>query len=492
MVDFCWGDRYSASMKEAFSIGSIGDRLPSARTRHNPPSLAEAFHRGVALCCIAALLIGSQGALGQTDQPASETAPDTTPAAPKIPDSQLDSLVSPIALYPDPLVSQILVASTYPLELIQLQQWMQRNSSLKGHSLANAVQQQPWDPSIQSMVAFPDVVNRLAGNIQWTTDLGNAFLAQQADVMNAVQRMRQKALDSGNLKTCSQQIVQTQDLDNGQQVIVIQQANPQVVYVPSYDPTVVFGAPAYPYPPFYYPGYIAGSALSFGIGVALGSTWGGSWGYNCGWSHGNVNVNYNNNYNRIAANNGNSFSRNNYNNVTVNNVNNVKGGSVNKANIQRGTINAGNQTGSSNWQHNPQHRGGAPYGDRVTSNKFSGRIPGQQPAVSSNRPGGAQRPGSASAYRPTGGSGMGAGSIANRSGGSSVKRSSSLSANRPSGGNSIGHRNISSVSGGGAFGESERGGTAARASSDRGARSFGGGGGSRPSGGGGGHAGGRR
>ena len=421
---------------------------------------------------------------------------DTTQETPKIPDDQLDSLVAPIALYPDPLLSQILVASTYPLELIQLQQWMERNKNLKGQALADAVQQQPWDPSIQSMVAFPDVVKRLAGNIQWTTDLGNAFLAQQSDVMDAVQRMRAKAQETGNLSTTSQQIVQTQNLDNGQQVIVIQQANPQVVYVPSYDPTVVFGAPVYPYPPFYYSGYMAGSAITFGIGVALGATWGGGWGYNCGWGHGNVNVNYNNNYNRTA-------------------YNNVNRGNVNTANFQRGNINAGNQIASGNWQHNPQHRGGAPYGDRATSNKFGGRIQGQQPTLPANRPGGAQRPGGgsvkrpstlpanrpggaqrpggASVNRPSGGAGMGNNNMANRPGSGSVNRPSNLPANRPSRGNSIGNRSISSVSTGGGFGESARGGAAARASSSRGASSFGGGGGgSRGGGGGGGRSGGRR
>src|SRR5208283_3121460 len=119
-------------------------------------------------------------------------------AAPKIPNDQLDSLVAPIALYPDPLLSQVLVASTYPLEIIQLQQWLQKNSTLKGEELTKAVQQQDWDPSIQAMAVLPDVTKRLGDDIKWTTDLGNAFLAQQSDVMDAVQRMRLKAKDAGN------------------------------------------------------------------------------------------------------------------------------------------------------------------------------------------------------------------------------------------------------------------------------------------------------
>src|SRR5204862_409684 len=171
----------------------------------------------------------------------------TTEEAPKLPNDQLDSLVAPIALYSDPLLAQTLAASTYPLEIIQLQQWMDRNKGLKGKALADAVAKQPWDPSVQGLVEFPDVVQRMAGNVQWTTDLGNAFLAQQSDVMDAVQRMRAKAQGTGNLKTSAQQVVQTETVTGGKQVITVEQANPDVVYVPSYDPTVVYGAapPAY-------------------------------------------------------------------------------------------------------------------------------------------------------------------------------------------------------------------------------------------------------
>ena len=169
-----------------------------------------------------------------------------TEQAPKLPNDQLDSLIAPIALYPDPLLAQTLAASTYPLEVIQLEQWMEKNPNLKGKALADAVAKQPWDPSIQALVEFPDVVQRMAGNIQWTTDLGNAFLAQESDVMNAVQRMRAKAQGTGNLKTSAQSVVKTETIPSGQQVIEIQQANPDVVYVPSYDPTVVYGAAPVP------------------------------------------------------------------------------------------------------------------------------------------------------------------------------------------------------------------------------------------------------
>jgi hypothetical protein len=190
----------------------------------------------------------------------------------------LDSLVAPIALYPDPLLSQVLVASTYPLEMVQLDQWMKKNPSLKDQALADAVKKQSWDPSIQGLVAFPDVVQRMVENITWTTDMGNAFLAQPKDVMDAVQRMRSKAEGKGTLKTTPQQKVEKKAVEGGQQVIVIEQSQPDVVYVPSYDPTVVYGAPSYPYPEYSYPGYVPGMFLSFGTGLALGAAWGGGWG----------------------------------------------------------------------------------------------------------------------------------------------------------------------------------------------------------------------
>src|SRR5262249_27819562 len=282
-----------------------------------------------------------------------EMTTTSTDQVTKLPAGDLDSLVAPIALYSDSLLAQTLAASTYPLEIIQLQQWMDKNKNLTGQALADAVSKQPWDPSVQGLVMFPDVVTRMAGNIQWTTDLGNAFLAQQTDVMDAVQRMRAKAQGTGNLKTSSQQVVETKTVGGGtagpsKQVIEIQQANPDVVYVPSYDPTVVYGAAPvdYPYYPYTYPGYVPGTALMWGAGVALGAAawgaWGGNWG-NCDWNHGDVNINNNNNFNRNA-------------NRTTN------------RNVNRGQAGQGNR-----WQHNPQHRGNAPYGNRQTANKYGGQ-----------------------------------------------------------------------------------------------------------------------
>src|SRR5262249_21834673 len=183
----------------------------------------------------------SSAALAQQAQSQEMTTTTSDQETSKLPPGELDSLVAPIALYSDQLLAQTLAASTYPLEVIQLQQWMANNPNLKDKALADAVSKQPWDPSVQGLVMYPDVVQRMAGNIQWTTDLGNAFLAQQSDVMDAVQRMRVKAQGTGNLKTSSQQVVETKTVSSGKQVIEIQQANPDVVYVPSYDPTVVYG-----------------------------------------------------------------------------------------------------------------------------------------------------------------------------------------------------------------------------------------------------------
>src|SRR5580700_11108638 len=308
--------------------------------------LRKITQNGLAVLCSVLLLQVNTLPAARTQEPAAGSG-QQEPAA-KIPPDQLDSLVAPIALYPDPMLAQVLAASTYPLEIVQLQQWLSKNSGLKDKALVDAVEKQDWDPSVQGLAALPEVVKFLADDIQWTTDLGNAFLAQQNDVMEAVQRMRQKAQDKGNLKSTEQQKVETKVVES-KQVIVIEQANPQVVYVPSYNPTVVYGPPVYPYPPVAYPPpgyYAAGMAISFGVGLAMGAAWGGGWGYGCGWGgNNNVTINNNNNFNRNS-------------NINGGNRNNVNGG--NRVNPN------GNRAGGSgnNWQHNPQHRGGTPYGNK--------------------------------------------------------------------------------------------------------------------------------
>ena len=411
------------------------------------------IRKAIATMCVFAVSAGQVSLSGQQSQQPLPQAPSAEQQAAKIPNEQLDSLVAPIALYPDPLLTQTLVASTYPLELVQLHQWMGQNKDLKDKARSEAVQKQGWDASIQAMAAFPDLVKQLAENIKWTTDLGNAFLAQQTDVMDAVQRMRAKAKEKGNLKTTEQQTVETKVIEK-KEVIVIEPAKTEVVYVPSYNPTVVYGDPFYPYPPIYYPPagyYAAGMALSFGVGVAMGAAWGGGgWGWNAGWGNNNVYINHNNNF----VNNSNR----NYNN--------------------RQNINQRNQGARSNtWQHNPSHRGGAPYSNRETASRFGGTTRGDS---LSNRQAIARQ----NATGRTAGNSFNAGG-ANRTG-SAANRGGAGAAG---GGDRVGNRSVSPSQnrGSGAFGGSGGGlsGSAARSSSQRGASSMG-------SRGGGGFSGGRR
>ena len=224
--------------------------------------------------------------------------------------AQLEALVAPIALYPDPLVSQILMASTYPLEVSEANNWLRANSQLKGNALNTALQQQNWDPSVKSLVSFPPVLEMMGSQLSWTQNLGNAVLAQQSDTMNAIQTLRAKAKNSGALKSNTQQTVSTQG-NGSSETIIIQPANPQVIYVPSYNPTVVYGPWPYPaYPPvaYYPPGYVAGTALlSFGIGMAVGAAlWGG-----CHWGgSGNSLTINNNNFNNFNNNTNRNWSGN--------------------------------------------------------------------------------------------------------------------------------------------------------------------------------------
>jgi hypothetical protein len=409
------------------------------------------------LAMVVALAVLPGNTLASVPFPES-AAPQTGDQASKIPPDQLDSLVSPIALYPDPLLAQMLAASTYPLELIQLQQWLLKNPGLKDQALAEAVEKQPWDPSIQAMAGLPDVVKRLADDIQWTTDLGNAFLAQQNDVMDAVQRMRKKAQDNGNLKSTEQQKVEIKVIES-KSVIVVEQANPQVVYVPSYDPVVVWGAPLYPYPPIYYPPagyYAAGLAISFGVGVMMGAFWSGGWGWGCGWGNNNININNNNNFNRNS-------------NIGGGNRNNFGGGNRPSQQPGRGGVGAGR--GDSSWRHSPQHRGGAPYRDRATADRFGGTARGDSLA---NRQSGARqqlgRQGGNLPSNRAGGDGFGnrsSGGIGsgNRAGGGGADRIGSRDLSRGGGGNR-------DAFGGGSRGSKGYNGSSARASSNRGSSSM--------------------
>jgi hypothetical protein len=254
---------------------------------------------------------------------------------------ELDQILAPIALYPDELLSQVLMASTYPLEVVQAERWAKQNKSLKADALTDALEKQDWDPSVKSLVNCPDVLTMMSEKLDWTQKLGDAFLEQQKEVMDTVQKLRQKADETGNLKTTSEQKV---IVEKGK-TIVIEPANPQTVYVPTYNPTVVYGAWWYPtYPPYYYypPGYVAGAAFSFAAGVAVGAAWGYAWG-GCNWHGGDVdidvdrNTNINNNIDRS------------------------------KYKDKSGT----GQGGKGKWEHNPEHRKGASYRDQGTAQKFN-------------------------------------------------------------------------------------------------------------------------
>ncbi len=451
-------------------------------------SLLKTIRKYAAILCAVVLLPGNATVVAAQDQ---QPAAAPEPAAVKIPADQLDSLVAPIALYPDALLSQTLVASTYPLEVVQLKQWLDQHKDLKGKALADAALKQDWDPSIQALAGLPDLVKQLSDNIKWTTDLGNAFLAQQSDVMDAVQRMRKKAQDAGNLKSSEQQKVETKVVES-KQVIIVQQASPEVVYVPSYNPTVVYGAPVYPYPPIAYPPpgyYAAGMAISFGVGVAMGAFWSGGAGWGCGWG-GNNNVTINNNNNFV-------------NNSNRQNINNANRGNRPAQQPARG---------NSNWQHNPQHRGGAPYSDRSTADRFGGTTRGdslsnRQANARQNQarqqPAGGDR-GGRDNRQQSGGGDRGAGNrdASNRGAGGDRGAGNRDTSNRGSGGGNANNRggggdrvgnrqvpNSGSATNRSAFGGASSGmsGSGARASSSRGSSSMGGsrGGGSRGGGGGG-------
>ena len=253
---------------------------------------------------------------------------DTQTMKPAFTQEQIEQLVAPIALYPDALVAQILMASTYPLEIVSADRWMKANPNLKDKALEDALQQQPWDASVKSLVAIPQVLDMLNQKLDMTQQLGDAFLEQQKEVLDAVQRLRAKAQDKGNLNTTKEQVVNKTE-QSGSSIITIEPANPEVIYVPVYDPNVVYGAWAYPsYPPYYYypPNYNIGTALiSFGAGLAVGNA---IWG-NCNWHNGNVDINVNR-YN--------SFNRT---NITDN-----------------------------NWRHDPAHREGVPYYDKAMQQKY--------------------------------------------------------------------------------------------------------------------------
>jgi hypothetical protein len=279
---------------------------------------------------VAVMLLGAP-AVAQTPPPA--PPPPGQAAAPLTP-GQLDQLTAPIALYPDALVGQILMASTYPLEVVQADRWLRgsANAALGGDQLAAALVQQPWDPSVKSLVAFPPILKMMDGNLTWTEQLGDAFLAGQAAIMDSIQRLRQQAVAAGMLKSTPQEVVSNVD-----GIISIAPPDQNSVYVPVYDPSIVYGTWAYPdYPPDYFPGYFPGvtiGAQGFGwlnVGI-VAPLWG--WAQS-DWGGHRINIDNANRFN--ALNNGQSA------------------------------------IASGAWQHDPAHRGGVPYRDAAVSARFAG------------------------------------------------------------------------------------------------------------------------
>ena len=260
---------------------------------------------------------------------------------------ELDQILAPIALYPDELLVEVLMAATYPLEVVQAARWVQANPNLKGDQFAMALEQQDWDPSVKSVVNFPSVLQMMNERLDWTQKVGDAFLAQHDQIMDTVQNLRQRAQAQGNLKTTSQQrvIVEPQA-----QTIAIEPAAPQVVYVPMYDPMVVYGPWWWPaYPPYYFfprgPAVVGTTLIGFGIGVALGVAWGYAWG-GFNWRSHQVVVNVTRN-------------------VYLNNR-------IDRARYA-GRVTAGGGQGA--WTHDPGHRRGVAYRAPSVAERY-GRGPG--------------------------------------------------------------------------------------------------------------------
>jgi hypothetical protein len=338
----------------------------------------------------------------------------------KLSNEELAQLLAPIALYPDELVAQILMASTYPLEIVLADRWAKSHKQSAGDVLAKQLEKEPWDPSVKSLVSFPVVLATMSEKLDLTTQIGDAFLSQQKDVMDTIQVLRKRAYEAGNLKATKEQKVVVE-----KEIIIIQPANPAVVYVPSYSPTVVYGVWMYPaYPPYYYypPPPPAYPPYYFAAGVAVGVAWGYAWG-SCNWKGGNMNYNVNQNIN------------------------------INR-NIDRSKYQNRVNTNDRQWQHNPEHRKNIAYTDKATARKY-----GQAPAQSKEGRRESRGYGSAGGSKP--GSQPSAGTM-DRSGragaGGSAAQRSSLD---KSGGASKGGRD-SAFSGGSGNGRQER------AASDRG------------------------
>jgi hypothetical protein len=292
------------------------------------------------VAAILAVLVLAGTSVFAADAPAPASAPAFKP-------EELEQMLAPIALYPDTLLSQMLMASTYPLEVVQGDRWIKQNKDLKGDALTKALEAQSWDASVKSLVNFPTVLAMMSDNLDVTVKIGDAFIGQQQQVLETIQKLRVKAQETGNLKTTPEQTVAVEP-QGTTQVIVIQAANPQVVYIPTYSPTVYYAVWPYPaYPPvvYYPPGYVVHTGFAFAAGVAVGAAWGYAWGH-CDWGHGNIDIDINRNTNINA------------------NINRSKY----EADIRSRNTTIRNGTGS--FQHDPAHRQGVAYQNQSVASQF--------------------------------------------------------------------------------------------------------------------------
>jgi len=298
----------------------------------------------------------------QAAQPPAQDQAAQPPYTTQTPE-QLQQLVAPIALYPDSLIAQILAASTFPDQVVEADRWVQANPDLKGDDLAKQVDQQNWDPSVKALTAFPTVLGNMDKNLSWTSSLGDAYYNQQQDVMDAIQFMRQKAQASGNLKSTPQQTVRTEG-----STVYVEPTAPDVVYVPAYDPWLVYGYPVAPWPGWYpYPGiWFGGPFVSFGLGFGIGFFGGFGWGWGhwgCDWHNHYVAYNHGRYYSHSAA----FYNRGNY----------YRGGGQRgvAANVQRSRSGAGSgraYAGNRNGNANAGTRGGAFNRPGATNRPFNG------------------------------------------------------------------------------------------------------------------------
>jgi hypothetical protein len=466
------------------------------------------FRCGKTLTALAMLMVISVSVSAQpADNPPApsgqaQPASQSLPSAELLKPEQLEALVAPIALYPDELLANVLAASSYPLEVVQADRWLKARKTLKGDALKQEVEKQSWDDSVKALASTADVISMMSDKIDWTKNLGDAFLAQQPDVMDAIQRLRTKAYDSKKLVTTKQQKVSVQTQES-KQVIVIEPADPDTIYVPYYDPAAVYGTwPYADYPPYYfgYPSYIGAgviaAGLAFGTAWAIGR-WGNYWGGGCNWGNRNVYVNHR------TTNIGNGWQHNpahrqgvRYNNTNVQQRfgnNNLKAGAGDRMDFRgrdgqqvlRPNQGAGDRAGDRGDRAADRgDRGGDRAGDR-----------GGDRAGSRDRPGGGDRAGAADRAKGGGDRAKGGGDRAktanrgaagagNRTGGANR----AAAANRGgSGGNRGGAMNVSS--GRAAAAASSRG-RSSMASMPRGGGISAGGGGFRGGGGGGGGRGG--